>query len=221
MEDPIRRHPTRAEQLDILADLVGGLAGPGDAVLDLGCGTGYFAHLLHGRRPDLCYVGFDRKGESLTAAAGNLAAWGRNVRLVEGDLAQVGEVAGLDGPWPAIVSVLTFHDLDDRAKAAVIAWAAGRLAPGGAFLLLDRIRLTEPSLFPLQRTLWARLERVHDEGMRSADDFAAYERDLGTDNRPATLADYSAWFAAAGLAFQPLHLHGNIAILAGARPAEG
>lgn len=216
MEDPIRRHPTRAEQLDILAAVSSDLCGPGDAVLDLGCGTGYFGHLLHGRRPDLRYVGFDRKGESLGAAAANLAAWGANVRLVEGDLANIGAVAGLDGPWRAIVSVLTFHDLGDPAKAAVIAWAARRLAPGGAILLLDRIRLTEPALFGLQRSLWARLEHIHGEGMRTADDFAAYELDLGSDNRPATLTDYARWFADAGLAFQPLHLHGNIAVMAGA-----
>ncbi|WP_374449363.1 trans-aconitate 2-methyltransferase [Stella sp.] len=219
MEDPIRRHPTRAEQLDILVSAVADVARPGEAVLDLGCGTGYLGHLLHGRRPDLRYAGFDRKGDSLAAAAGNLAPWGANARLVEGDLARIAEATGLDGPWRAILSVLTFHDLDDQAKAGVIAWASGRLAPGGFFLLLDRIRLTEPALFPLQRSLWRRLERIHGEGMRAAEDFAAYERDLGTDNRPATLADYAGWFGAAGLAFQPLHLHGNIAVLAGAAKA--
>ncbi|MGE0717794.1 MAG: methyltransferase domain-containing protein, partial [Alphaproteobacteria bacterium] len=68
MEDPIRRHPTRAEQLDIIVAAIADNARPGDGVLDLGCGTGYLGHLLSRARGDLAYVGVDRKGESLTAA---------------------------------------------------------------------------------------------------------------------------------------------------------
>lgn len=213
MEDPIRRHPTRAEQLDIIVQAVADQARPGDGVLDLGCGTGYLGHLLARARDDLDYVGVDRKGESLEAARANLGA---RARLVEGDLSAIETIAGLEGKWRFIVTALTFHDLDDAGKARVIAWAARRLAADGWFLLYDRLRLTEPALFPLQQSIWRRLERIHGEGMRTADDFAAYERDLGSDNRPATLADYVRWFAAAGLAFQVLHIHGNVALLAGA-----
>ena len=53
--------------------------------------------------------------------------------------------------------------------------------------------------------------------MRTAPDFDSYIDDLGTDNRPASLDEYRVWFAESGLAFQPLHIHGNVALMAGAR----
>ena len=40
MQDPIQRHPTRAEQLDILTDILASSVPADGRVLDLGCGTG-------------------------------------------------------------------------------------------------------------------------------------------------------------------------------------
>lgn len=77
--------------------------------------------------------------------------------------------------------------------------------------------LTEPALFPLQQAIWQRIEREHGVAMRSADSFDAYVTDLGTDNRPARLTDYEAWFAGAGLSSRILHLHGNITWMAATR----
>ena len=52
MEDPIGGHPTRAQQLDVLVSIIEATAEPGDVILDLGCGTGYLAHLLFAKRSD-------------------------------------------------------------------------------------------------------------------------------------------------------------------------
>lgn len=217
MEDPIQRHPTRAEQLDILATLVAEHTEDGDRVMDVGCGTGYVADLVLSRRPALRFVGVDLKAEALQSARANLAAHGSDLELVEGDLMQCRGIATPDGPYRVIWTVLTFHDLTDPAKREVIKWCAEQLAPGGYLFVYDRMRLTEPSLFALQQSIWSRLEKVHGAGMRSADDFASYEADLGTDNRPATLGDYFAWLPEAGLSAQLLHLHGNVMLMAGAR----
>ena len=46
MDDPIGSHPTRGEQLDILASIVADNAAPEDRILDFGCGTGYVAKLI-------------------------------------------------------------------------------------------------------------------------------------------------------------------------------
>jgi SAM-dependent methyltransferase len=217
MDDPIRSHPTRAEQLDILATLVADQATAGDRVLDLGCGTGYVAKLILDRRPDLMLTGVDRKAEALTEAHANLAAHANQVDWIEGDLELLDAIDLPDARYRFVITGLTFHDLDDATKQAVIRWSAVRLAPGGYFLLYDRLRLTEPALFPFQQSIWARIEHIHGRAMRTADSFDAYQADLAPNNRPASLRDYFAWFGAAGLAAACLHLHGNVALIAGAK----
>ena len=213
MQDPVQRHPTRAEQLDILTDIIAATVPKGGRVLDLGCGTGYLGHLLRDKRADVAFVGVDRKMESLREAEANVPG----ATLVEGDLNELEDIALTGGHFDAITTVLTFHDLTDEVKQKVLKWAAERLKPRGLLLVMDRLRLTEPALFPAQQAIWARLERVHGTGMRTAADFPAYLKDLGSDNRPATLADYFDWLGTLGLASACLHLHGNIAILGAAR----
>lgn len=219
-EDPIKSHPTRAEQLDILSDLVADRAGDGDGVLDLGIGTGYVAGLVLDKTTRVHLTGIDLKPDSLAAAREALDGRARSLDLVEGDLERLESLAVPGARYRAIYSVLTFHDLPDTAKAAAIRWSAERLAPGGALLILDRIRLHRPALFPLQVALWSRIERVYGSAMRGAPDFDSYVADLGERNRPARFEDYFEWLEGAGLAAGCLHLHGNIGLFAGMRPLD-
>jgi SAM-dependent methyltransferase len=215
VDDPVQRHPTRSEQLDILATLIADTVSDDEAVLELGCGVGYVAHLILEKRSGVSIVGVDRNPDALRQARTNLE--GSAFTAVEGDLEKIDAIAIPEQRYGAIYTALTFHDLPDTAKQAVIKFAAGQLTPGGYFLLYDRIRLTDSTLFPLQQGIWSRIERVHGKGMRTADSFDAYQEDLGTDNRPASLADYLTWFPAAGLTPQILHLHGNVVLVGGAR----
>jgi len=214
VQDPIGGHPTRGEQLDILVGIVADLARPGDAVLDLGCGTGYLEHLIEQRRDDLALFGVDRKGESLDQAR---ARFGDRARFVEADLTDPEAIRLPVDRARFVVSALTFHDLADDRKRAVLGWARDRLTADGMILVYDRVRLTAPALFPAQQAIWRRIERVHGAAMRTADGFAAYEADLSDSNRPARLEYYRTWFTELGLASQVLHLHGNVALIGAAR----
>jgi tRNA (cmo5U34)-methyltransferase len=216
MDDPIQRHPTRAEQLDILTTLVAESTAPGDPVLDLGCGTGYLQYLLAAKRQDLSVTGVDMNEASLAAASERFNGKG-DYTWVQGDLRALESIEMPRQDYKVAVTCLTFHDLSDAEKQATIAWTAAHLAEDGFFLLMDRIRLTEAPLFPLQVTLWNRLEKVHGVAMRSADTFDDYIADFASNNSPGRLNDYGTWFEAAGLTSQVLHLHGNIMIMGAAK----
>lgn len=216
MEDPIQRHPTRQEQLDMLVHLVAEQTTDGDHILDLGCGTGYVASLLLESAPNMLLTGVDLSADSLMQAADNLGRHAARFTAVEGDLNGLSELGLNERNFKVIYTCLTFHDLTHEAKQAVIQWSAAHLAPGGFLLVYDRIRLTEASLFPMQTSLWRRIERLHGRGMRTTPTFDTYQSDLGVTNNPASLSEYLEWINAAGLAGACIHLHGNIGLIAGA-----
>eukprot|EP01043_Picozoa_sp_COSAG02_P063696 COSAG02_NODE_9101_length_2330_cov_2.510982_3_plen_164_part_00 len=154
MEDPIGGHPTRDHQLDVLISVIQATAEPGDVILDLGCGTGYLAHLLFEKRSDVRYCGVDVKEEALVDARARFEplVGPERAQFVQGDL---NDLESIHLPWGLqnsnsgarfVCTVLTFHDLSDAQKPVVLRWMLGHLVAGnprGSYLLLyDRLRLT-------------------------------------------------------------------------------
>lgn len=218
MTDPIGGHPTRKEQLDILVSAIAAAAQPGDLVIDLGCGTGYLAHLLFEKRSDLRYCGVDMKEEALAEARERFDP--KRAAFVQGNLDEMGAISLPEGMDQArfCVTVLTFHDLSTEQKPVVLDWMLQHLSADGYLLLYDRLRLEAASLFPIQQAVWDRVEKGHPgKGMRTAESWDAYEQDLGSGNSPGSLSQYRCWLGDLGCETQLVHLHGNVALLAAAR----
>ncbi|MFB6160271.1 MAG: class I SAM-dependent methyltransferase [Haloferacaceae archaeon] len=114
----------------------------GDAVVEMGCGTGAnLPHLRDRVGPDGTVVGVDFAPGALTVARRRTAAW-PNVQVVRGDAARP-PVAAAD----RVLATFVVGMLPDPA-AAVRDWAA-LAAPGGRVALLDLARTTRPLARPL------------------------------------------------------------------------
>ena len=126
---------------------------PGEAVLDLGCGTGTLLRALVAGQSEGRFTGIDPDPLVLAIARRRLQFSTPSVELVEG-YAQ-------DLPFPheafeLVISTLIFHHLPDPVKLAALAEVRRVLAPHGRFLLVDfgapptrtaRVLLTLGSLF--------------------------------------------------------------------------
>jgi len=106
----------------------------GDRVLDVGCGTGYFARLLaQAVGPQGSVVGVDAAPE-MTAYAGRRASRLPNVRFQPGAAERL---AFEDGEFDVVVSSLMMHHLPDEARPLAVREMRRVLRPGGTLLLAD------------------------------------------------------------------------------------
>jgi len=100
----------------------------GDAILDVGAGTGTLAILVKERWPDARVTGLDADGEILSIARRKVSEAGREAEFVE---ALSTEMPFADASFDAAVSTLFFHHLDRASKERTLAELARVLKPGG------------------------------------------------------------------------------------------
>ena len=108
--------------------------GPGQHVLDLGCGTGAVSLLLAKRQPAARIVGLDPDAKALARAAEKSLAAGASIDWQKGYAGRA--------PYPAhsfdhVLSSLMIHHLKSEEKQAAFRDVKRLLRPGGAFHLLD------------------------------------------------------------------------------------
>ncbi len=107
---------------------------PGHAVLDLGCGTGTLALLVHAACPGARITGLDLDPRILAIAAAKVARAGAPVELRQG--------SATAPPFPPasfdrVLSTLMLHHLTTVQKREALAAVRGLLRPGGELHVAD------------------------------------------------------------------------------------
>ncbi|MGH3412952.1 MAG: class I SAM-dependent methyltransferase [Marmoricola sp.] len=127
---------TRVAGVGTLHERAVELAGvaPGQAVADVGCGTGNLCFAVLAAQPDARVTGLDPDADSLRRAARKARRRGLSLSLVQGYADRIpAEGASLDH----VVSSLALHHIDDAGRVAFAHDALRALRPGGRITVLD------------------------------------------------------------------------------------
>lgn len=220
--DMVSYNLMRMEQLDILLSIVADEYKPSTTILDIGMGSGRVEAMLFERIPEARVVGTDFSEPMLELANNLLAPYRDRYEVVMQDITRPWEAKLPERDYSVAFSVQVIHNVAHAHKKETFAFIKHALAPGGLFLLLDRIRVSTPTLFPAYLSMWDRLDREKGAGpntlRREGATFDAHELSVSTrGDQPATLEEHLHWLREAGFAeVACLHLHGNRALF-GAR----
>lgn len=151
------RQPTRGYRAGLDAALLAAAcdAGPGQRVIEAGCGAGGALLAAAARRPEARFIGVERDPDALALAAENIALNGMTDRVsaVEGDVAVRFSVLGLE-PFDAAMTNPPFFDdasglrgpaperraawMADDGLAAWIGFLSKAVREGGSITLIHR-----------------------------------------------------------------------------------
>lgn len=216
--DPVGHNPTRPEQLDIMLSVLEEEYRPGTYVLDVGMGSGIVEEMVFERVPGVKIVGVDASEPMVELAHERLAPYRGRYEVAMGDLTRLDQVPLPEHEYSVAISVQVIHNVAHEHKRETFEFVHRALAPGGLFLLVDRVRVDTPGLFGAYRAMWRRLDRLHDAHVSAneRDTFEGHEASVSVrGDQPATLEEHLLWLREAGFTEAAcLHIHTNRALFA-------
>jgi SAM-dependent methyltransferase len=219
--------PLREQQLDLLVAIVRAHCAAANLpphILDLGCGPGIVATRILDAIPGSTFVGVDASPPMLDMARARLAPYAARHTLASADFERIAPDQVPGAPFSAVIAVQAIHNCSDEGKQRAYATARAVLAPGGIFVLSDRIRLATPTLFPAYLTLWDTLDREYaPQGWQHSEGRTFAEHDRLRDERgdkPGSLEQNLLWLREAGFAeVAAVHVVGIRAVIVALAPA--
>jgi ubiquinone/menaquinone biosynthesis C-methylase UbiE len=131
----------------------------GDAIVDVGCGTGTFAIMLKQAAPGARIVGLDPDPAILAIAAAKAEAAGVEIKWRQGFANEAAELGTL---FDKAVSSLVFHQVPPPMKRAGIAAMAAAVGPGGEVHIADYARQSSELMRRLFRMTVQRVDGLED-----------------------------------------------------------
>ncbi|MET7489004.1 class I SAM-dependent methyltransferase [Streptomyces sp. NPDC005538] len=110
---------------------------PDDVIVDVGCGTGSLALLLHRVEPRARIIGVDPDQDVLAMARRKAGPAGATVRWQAGMGDALPEALGGAGPVDTAVSSLVLHQCPIAMKQSILASMHAVLRPGGKLVVAD------------------------------------------------------------------------------------
>ncbi|HVS03681.1 MAG TPA: class I SAM-dependent methyltransferase [Thermoanaerobaculia bacterium] len=196
--------PERERQVRTLCELLPA-TGPGDVIVELGCGEGRLAEVILSRHQQAVVWGLDGSPAMLAAAGRRLQRFGERWRPRPFDLAAL-TPADLAPGARAVLSSLAVHHLDAAGKRRLFASVHQSLSAGGVLLLADLVAPAWEAGIRLAAEEWdaAAVRQARESGLgeAAAERFAAerwnHFRFPDPADLPSPLADQLDWLRAAG-----------------------
>jgi SAM-dependent methyltransferase len=140
--------------------------GRGARVLDLGCGPGELVRHL----PDVDYVGIDLSEEYIEHAR---RAFGDRAEFRVGDATRLEEDLG---GFDLVVAFGVIHHLDDQGALRLLRGAKAALVPGGRFVSVDPVVISDDRAVARLLVSWDRGSQVRGPGEYKRLAEASFER---------------------------------------------
>jgi tRNA (cmo5U34)-methyltransferase len=199
IDNPARRH-TLDLLVKIAADYLDATPVPRH-ILDVGCGHGEIAARMLSAIAGTTLVGIDGSPPMLDLARERLAPFGMRATLTLADFDDMTPKKLAGGPFGIAFANQSLHNAADESKSKTLASVRAVLAPGGLFLLSDRMRLATPALFPVYRSLWDEAGPEYGNQQNEGHSFAEHEASVARKgDRPGSLEQNILWLREAGFA---------------------